>query len=221
MGIGQLNYMGRMILTLFVIISYLVMWIVDNHPLNYIHLISLIFFCAIGWWLGKQYDRKKFDSEKDELTNIYNRRFVMRVAPNLLLLAKRKNKKLGISIVDVDNFKSINDIYGHQIGDSVLRDISTALVKVTRENDIVARWGGDEILIISLLMKTKFPKPILQRIERKLNEVSQQNNVNVTVSIGTAIFPDDGINFDELIKEADKNMYIFKSTKKNNCAQIN
>lgn len=197
------------------------MWIVDNHPLNFIHLISLIFFCEIGWWLGKQYDRKKDDSEKDELTNIYNRRFVMRVAPKLLLLAKRKNKKLGISIVDVDNFKSINDNYGHQIGDSVLRDISTALVKVMRENDIVARWGGDEILIISLLMKTKFPEPILQRIERKLNEVSQQNNVNVTVSIGTAVFPDDGMSFDELIKEADRNMYIFKSTKKNNYAKIN
>jgi diguanylate cyclase (GGDEF)-like protein len=220
-GIEKLNYNGRIAVTLFVIISSLVMWIIGNQPLSYFYLIFSICFLSIGWWFGKQYDKVKFYCDKDELTKTYNRRFVMGIAPKLLLLAKRKNKKLSVSIIDVDNFKSINDLYGHQMGDRVLRDISDSLVKVTRENDIIARWGGDEFLIISPLIKTRNPKLIIQRIEHQLNLVSQQYNVNVSVSIGTAIYPDDGTSFNKLINEADRNMYFFKSTQKNNHLKIN
>ncbi len=164
--------------------------------------------------MGNQYDKVKFHSEKDQLTNLYNRRFVQIIAPKLLALALRKSKKLCISFVDVDNFKPINDNYGHEVGDKILHDIASVITKVTRENDIVARWGGDEILIISPLLTAKKPKDLNQRIQEKLTEVSQRNRINVSVSIGTAIFPDDGISFSELVKKADRNMYLYKAAKK-------
>lgn len=210
-----MEYTGRAFTAIFVIVMCLVMWSIGGHTLNYFHLITLILFSGIGWWMGNQYDEAKFNSEKDELTNLYNRRFVHMIAPNLLALARRKNKKISIYFVDVDNFKPINDAYGHDIGDKILRDIAAVILKVTRENDVVARWGGDEILIISPLLKAKNTELLIQRIEEKLNEVSKLNGVTVSVSIGTAIFPDDGLSFSELIKEADRKMYSYKSIKKN------
>ncbi|NMD68659.1 GGDEF domain-containing protein [Bacillus sp. DNRA2] len=214
-----MEYTGRVFTTIFVIVLCIVMWSIDGLTLNYFHLLALSFFSGIAWWMGSQYDKAKYNSEKDELTNLYNRRFVQMIAPNLIALARRKNKKICISFVDVDNFKPINDMYGHEIGDKILHDIAAAILKVTRENDIVARWGGDEILVISPLVKTKNPELLIRRIEEELNEVSRLNNIIVSVSIGTAIFPDDGMVLSELIKEADRKMYLFKAAKKTTYAK--
>ena len=182
-------------------------------PRIYFHIIVSVFFCIIGWWLGKQYDMVKFSSEKDVLTNVYNRRFIQIITPKLLTLAKRKKEQLAVSITDVDNFKLINDSYGHDFGDRILKGISDTLVKSTRKSDIVARWGGDEILIISPFIDTKYSKLIIQRIENELKKFSQQMDVDVSVSIGIAIYPDDGASLHELIKVADRNMYNFKTSK--------
>lgn len=214
-----MEYTGRIFTTIFVSAMWFLMWYFGGHTLSFLQLVTLIFFCGIGWWMGNQYDKSKFHSEKDQLTNLYNRRYVQMIAPNLFALAIRKNKKICIYFIDVDNFKPINDIYGHENGDKILHDIAACIIKVTRENDVVARWGGDEILIISPLLKNKNPNHIIRSIEEKLSEVPRLNNVTVSVSIGTAIFPDDGINLSELIKEADRKMYLNKSGKKNNCAK--
>lgn len=208
------KYTGRMIITMFIIISYFVMWYIVNEPPSYFYLFASIFFCIIGWKLGKQYDKAKFLSEKDVLTNVFNRRFVEKVTPKLMALAKRSNKKLGVSVIDVDNFKSINDTYGHDMGDVVLRSITKALVNATRDSDTIARWGGDEILIISPLIDLTYPDLIFQRVENELKEISKEIDLYISVSIGTALYPDDGKSLNDLIKIADRNMYKFKFSKK-------
>jgi diguanylate cyclase (GGDEF)-like protein len=208
------KYTGRIIITIFFIISYFVMWYIGNEPLNYFYLVASILFCIFGWLFGKQYDKAKYFSEKDVLTDVFNRRFVERITPKLMALAQRNNKKIGVSVVDVDNFKAINDTYGHDIGDKVLQGIANALVKATRESDTVARWGGDEILIISPLMTIKCPQLLIQRVEKELKEISHAVDVYISVSIGTALYPDDGTSLNDLIKVADRNMYKFKFSKK-------
>lgn len=213
----QVKYTGRIAITIFVIVSYLAMWGIGNQPISSFRLVALVFFCIMGWWLGKQYDMAKFYAEKDVLTNVYNRRVVEIITPKLLALAERNKKQLAVFIIDIDNFKLINDSYGHDFGDKILKGVSDTLVKSTRKSDIVIRWGGDEILIIAPFINIKSSKLIIQRIENELKKFSQQMGVKVSLSIGTAHYPDDGTSIHEIIKVADRNMYKLKISKKDFC----
>lgn len=107
-----------------------------------------------------QYDKAKYFSEKDTLTGVYNRRFVEAIFPKLLAQVERKNEQLSLSIVDCNDFKPINDTYGHKIGDEVLITLSSLLAGEIRKSDIVARWGGDEFLIFFLMLTKKVFDPL-------------------------------------------------------------
>ncbi|XFO67319.1 hypothetical protein SPSIL_035140 [Sporomusa silvacetica DSM 10669] len=121
-----------------------------NLSFSYPPILGIV-CCIVAWWMGKQYDRAKFYSEKDSLTGLYNRRYVDKVISSLLIQMNRKNAKLSICILDCDNFKYINDKYGHDKGDFVLQEFSRVLVATNKKSNIVARWGGDEFLIIAPL----------------------------------------------------------------------
>jgi diguanylate cyclase (GGDEF)-like protein len=167
----------------------------------------------LSWWLGKQYDKAKFFSEKDYLTGVYNRRFVEEKFPKLVALSERQKQQLAIFVIDLNNFKQLNDTVGHHSGDKALKLLATILEINTRQSDIVARWGGDEFLIIAPVTDLQGAKKIRAKIEEKVNEELKkylQVKVNVGVSIGIALYPDDAKSFDELLKVADKNMYELK-----------
>ena len=102
----------------------------------------------MGFWAGLQFDKARFLSERDLLTGMYNRRFVTNTFKQLASLVDRTNSQLFVLLIDCDNFKSINDCYGHNKGDQVLKKIGETLIETTRKSDIVARWGGDEFLIM-------------------------------------------------------------------------
>ncbi|GAB7388693.1 hypothetical protein BSNK01_25310 [Bacillaceae bacterium] len=164
-------------------------------------------FALLGSWLGHAYDRAKIFAEKDFLTGLYNRRFIAAIFPKLQSQAERSGKSLALLLVDLDQFKKINDACGHKAGDEVLVRLAEILVRNTRQTDFVARWGGDEFLIIAPSTDREGAEEIEARIKHKLRQFSGEKKIQVDASIGIAIYPDDARTFDELVKAADEKMY--------------
>ncbi|MGG2067324.1 GGDEF domain-containing protein [Bacillus sp. S14(2024)] len=211
-----MKYTGRIIgiLGIFLLHSiYIFYYYFRDKAVEPLDFYSYPFLIFLGYWGGKQYDKVRFYSEKDELTGIYNRRFVMGTYEKIISLAARTNNKLFVLVVDCDNFKTINDTYGHHQGDIILAKISKTLVESTKKSDIVARWGGDEFLVIGHYKDETSLQALLQRLEEKLENFSNQIQIPIMVSIGSAIYPDHNNNLFELIKIADNKMYHSKTSK--------
>ncbi|MEH6937904.1 GGDEF domain-containing protein [Bacillus sp. JJ664] len=211
-----MNYTGRIFgsLGLFLLHSvYIFYYYLRDKSVEPLDLYSYPFLIMFGYWAGTQYDKVRFYSEKDELTGIYNRRFVMNTYEKITALAERVNSKLFILVIDCDNFKTINDTYGHHNGDMVLSKIAETLVASTRKSDIVARWGGDEFLVIGHYNEEVGLQIVLQRLEENLRYLSNQVKIPIQASIGSAIFPIHSKDLFELIKTADEKMYHSKTTK--------
>ncbi|KSU89238.1 MULTISPECIES: GGDEF domain-containing protein [Bacillales] len=211
-----MKYTGRIFgsLGLFLLHSvYIFYYFFRDGEVEPLDLYSYPLLIWIGYWGGKQFDKVRFYSEKDELTGIYNRRFVMNTYEKITSIAERTNSKLYVLVIDCDNFKAINDTYGHHNGDMVLIKISETLVDSTRKSDIVARWGGDEFLVIGLCNEEADLQTILQRLEEHLKNLAYQINLPIKASIGSAIYPNHSKDLFELIKIADDKMYNSKETK--------
>ncbi|MDZ7844484.1 MAG: GGDEF domain-containing protein, partial [Anaerolineales bacterium] len=121
---------------------------------------------------------------------------------------------------DLDNFKEINDTYGHAAGDAVLQAVGERMVDILRESDLVARWGGDEFTILLYdVGDTESLQIVANKIFSALEkpvDIDQQSLV-VEVSMGTAKYPRDGEDIDTLLRHADAAMYEAKKTTGNSC----
>jgi diguanylate cyclase (GGDEF)-like protein len=111
-------------------------------------LATFPFLMVVAYLAGLQYDKVRYLSDMDSLTGLYNRRFVVNSFPKIAALTDRSHSKLFVLVIDCDDFKDINDKYGHNNGDTVLEKIGVLLLSAMRKSDVVARWGGDEFLII-------------------------------------------------------------------------
>lgn len=153
-------------------------------------------------------------SIRDFLTGMYNRRFLDEYQGIVLSAAKRDNHKAAIIMLDLNDFKQINDVYGHAVGDLVLMETSRILKGVTRGSEAAFRLGGDEFLMVIPEIKNKGSLKII--IERLSGIFSQGFNVHdhkikVSLSIGYALFPEDGEDIDSLLKKADERLYAEKT----------
>ena len=169
-------------------------------------------------------EKLKYMAYYDQLTAIPNRILFFDRAITALKLAKRERKMVGILYVDIDDFKSINDELGHDIGDLLLKDISNRLKSCIRDSDTVARLGGDEFAIIMINISNKNDIKILaKRILRKNKESLKinKNKISPKTSIGISIYPKDGKNIEELLKCADIAMYASKEQSYNNYSFFN
>ncbi|WP_378955790.1 GGDEF domain-containing protein [Pelosinus sp. sgz500959] len=215
-----MQYTGRIAACLIVLTAITVMrlyaYVYVGYPLTAPPIIGVIFL-FIAFKAGGQYDKVKFFSEKDSLTGCYNRRFINTIFPTLLAKVKKNNEKLSVALLDCDNFKTINDAHGHVKGDFVLQELSTLLLTHIRKSDMVARWGGDEFLIIAPYADENDIKVIVHRFEEKLKELSGSLKMSITVSSGFATYPQDAQRIDELINIADRNMYVLKKRKTDHC----
>jgi diguanylate cyclase (GGDEF)-like protein len=214
-----MKYSGRIVIISVVVLLILAIRIYGilyyNYPSFQFPLIG-IFIVFASWLLGTQYDKLKFLSEKDVLTTLYNRRYMLHIFPKLIASVDRKQEKLILYFIDVDDFKIINDTRGHEIGDQVLQRISNVLMLHSQKRDIVARWAGDEFLILSPFSVDRSKAMMINRIENELKLLSQEFNIAISVSIGTAAYPHEAQTLDDLLHAADQAMYTLKSEKKNN-----
>lgn len=211
---GIMKYTGRIICSIFVLLIFIITRLFAYNCLNYpitAPTVVGIICLFIAWWLGKQYDEAKYYSDKDALSGLYNRRFVDKVLPLLLAQMDRRNAKLCIAVLDCDNFKAINDTFGHKKGDLVIEDFSGILSTCIRKSDIIARWGGDEFLIVAPYADKEDIGIIIARFKDKLREVSEKLHIEISISVGIAVYPDDTRNLDDLITIADTAMYSNKS----------
>ncbi len=157
---------------------------------------------------------------RDGLTGLYNRKFLEEHSKKLIPQAKREKFNIGVLLLDMDHFKAVNDEYGHDIGDKVLKELSRILLENVRESDIVVRYGGEEFMVLLLNVKsTENALDIANKIRIKVSE----NDIDVyagaklrkTVSIGLSLFPDDSTNFESVIKNADIALYEAKNKGRN------
>jgi len=133
------------------------------------------------------------------------------------IIEKRETSKSHVlMMIDIDNFKKINDYFGHNIGDQVLKNIAKIILNSTRNSDFVGRYGGEEFLVFLPYTDIKNGFFIAERIRKSTeNYAIQSIKQTVSVSIGISIFPENGLILDELIKKADKAMYFAKNLGKN------
>ncbi|WP_185806960.1 sensor domain-containing diguanylate cyclase [Bacillus salinus] len=154
----------------------------------------------------------------DEITDLPNRKLLNRHIEKALARSKRHNHNFTIMFIDIDDFKKVNDTQGHDAGDILLKKIARRLIECIREEDLIARIGGDEfVLVFEETCKTDI-EVIAQRI---LDYVALPYNINgeeakISLSIGISMYPDDGENKETLIIHADKAMYSAKNNGKNN-----
>lgn len=153
-------------------------------------------------------------SEYDGLTNLLNRRAFQNIYKELCDTYKSSKKRFSILMADIDNFKLINDTYGHQVGDKVLKDVAGCVKQNVRGKDIVARYGGEEIIIVLRDIDKEEARIIADRIRHSISILSV-DGINVTVSIGIVTFGVDSCDRENLINVADKCLYKAKSIGKN------
>ncbi len=156
-------------------------------------------------------------SNSDELTGLPNRRFFQAYAEKQIAQAERNNDDLALLYIDLDGFKMVNDTAGHAAGDQVLQIMAERFKQFLRKNELIARLGGDEFCLLIYGNIDEFE--INNLIKRLKNECIQEIVLNGTtftldMSLGIAIFPDDGTSYDELISCADQRMYADKKLKK-------
>ncbi len=145
----------------------------------------------------------------DELTGALNRRFLNLIVDREIQRSKRYKHKFSIMIADLDNFKTINDTYGHLTGDSALRFFAKTIKDSLRSADSVIRYGGDEFIVILPNTDLEGAKNVGSRILSLLKE-KRFNSINLSASIGVATFPEHGNSWDEVFQAADQALYTSK-----------
>jgi len=146
----------------------------------------------------------------DSLTGLPNRILFNRKFDMAIQNAKKKGNMFAVLSLDIDNFKSVNDSYGHDMGDHVLIEISGRLSGVMRKNDILARFGGDEFVILLYQIDCKDDAIfVAERVLREFYKMVRimDHDINLTVSVGIALFPENGLEMNMLIKKLDQSMY--------------
>lgn len=162
---------------------------------------------------------------QDELTGIGNSRLLQKVVEDEIIRSKRYGKGFSLAFVDIDDFKAINDNFGHREGDRVLASIAKFLGEHIREVDQVFRLGGDEFVILLLEADPKACVNAVARIKNQLansckNEVFSKRHMDITASFGMASYPIDGKTYNTLLESADRLMYAGKKNGKNQvCAR--
>jgi diguanylate cyclase (GGDEF)-like protein/PAS domain S-box-containing protein len=154
----------------------------------------------------------------DILTNMPNRVLLADLLNQAMLQCKRRNRSLAVAFMDLDGFKAVNDLYGHNVGDELLIKLSQRMKEVLRAGDTLARIGGDEFIAVMVgLESIEDSKPVLKRLlKAAAGPVNLDDAViQVSASIGVSLYPQDHVDADLLMRHADQAMYVAKQAGKN------
>lgn len=156
----------------------------------------------------------RIQSVRDALTGLYNRRYLEETLEREVRRAVRADQELGILMLDLDHFKTFNDTYGHEAGDTVLRETGSFVARSIRAEDIVCRFGGEEFVVILPTANLEASRTRAERIRSKLRELTVLHNGQslgrITVSIGVSALPVNGTSSKELLEAADAALYQAK-----------
>ena len=186
------------------------------HPNDMQPLESVADICATAIQNAHYVDKVKQLAYIDGLTGIFNRRFFeLRIAEEIER-ARRFETSMAVIMVDIDQFKRLNDEFGHLLGDEVLRQVSSIFSQQLRKIDVVCRYGGEEFAILLSQTSLQHAASVAEKL-RRLVETWQFPGVPrpVTISVGSATYPDHGLTRDELVKAADAGLYAAKQAGRN------
>ncbi len=167
--------------------------------------------------VARLYEQLKELAAIDSLTGLANRRCFLGRLDSEIARSRRAGYTLSIALLDLDGFKGVNDAYGHIVGDDVLRQVAEALGRSARQSDLVARFGGDEFILL-------FPESTRDGVHRALKHLSIPEipvlnglggRTQVSFSWGSATWPDDGQDSPALLQVADARLYAMKQARKN------
>lgn len=195
------------------------------------HIPMSLFFMLLGLIMGillamylyrenRKYMHWKKQSDTDPLTDLYNRRYLMDRLKQETMRSRRYQRPMSLLMIDVDDFKSFNDTYGHNNGDLILRLVSLTLRSIIREPDVIARYAGDEFIVILPESNVKEAGFTAERIQAELAKVGQvikfsETDLKITLSIGVTEYTSDIGNLDAFIEKVDQAMYTAKTEGKN------
>ncbi len=160
-------------------------------------------------------DRLERLAIRDELTGLYNYRYLQSRLTEEFKRAERYREPLACAMVDIDHFKTFNDRYGHDVGDLVLEEVAERLLAAVREVDVVARYGGEEFLLVLPSTHLSGALTVANRVWRSIGErefdLGEGRSERITISVGVALYPSRGVsNRDALLKSADRALYRAK-----------
>jgi diguanylate cyclase (GGDEF)-like protein len=214
---------------LFALLSAFIWYSVDTvfsaHPYSHPLIpvwntgVRLVLFLIIIQFLAQlkfQINIEKSLSRTDSLTGVLNGRGFAEVSEKLFELASRHGRPTCLAYLDLDNFKQVNDLYGHSEGDKVLQTVGEILLESLRKTEVAGRLGGDEFAIALPETSEAGARSVFDKLRKNLAMAMRQNNWSVGFSIGVISFDTPPSNFDEAIKLADALMYQVKKGGKNN-----
>jgi diguanylate cyclase (GGDEF)-like protein len=213
-GLGQLYYALN---------ESVAMWLTEltRHPFDLI--VYLLTGLAVGWVALlrrelRMYKRASNEARYDPLTGLLNRASFVANLNDIIMFSRQQQGQAGVLFVDLDKFKYVNDTYGHDIGDELLKQVGRILKASVRQGDIVARLGGDEfMLVLTGLQEASSAAAIADKIVKALSTPFklQGKDIRIGASVGISIYPADGETADDLIKAADTAMYNVKAAGRN------
>jgi diguanylate cyclase (GGDEF)-like protein len=156
--------------------------------------------------------RAEYLATHDEVTGLPNRRWFMDEVPRSLIRAARRREKVAVLYLDLDGFKSVNDRFGHHVGDAVLSDVADTITATVRSADSVARVGGDEfVILLENVASTSAARSVGHKIiDTIAGLVVNAEGARIGVSVGLATYPDDATDAETLLQTADQAMYAAK-----------
>jgi diguanylate cyclase (GGDEF)-like protein/putative nucleotidyltransferase with HDIG domain len=164
------------------------------------------------------FEQTQEDSLTDPLTSLPNRRSMFAHLSRELARAERLKSELGLIVMDIDEFKAINDTYGHHVGDHALRQVAATLQTALRSYDLCVRYAGDEFIVVLAECSRDVVEAKRRELQQRVNqieiEVRAGKTVRIAVSAGASVFPHDGTTYEALLAEADHRMYRDKAARR-------
>ncbi|HKA45085.1 MAG TPA: EAL domain-containing protein [Burkholderiales bacterium] len=190
------------------------------------HAVEDVYGRPVGWlWLFEDVTRQRqtadqliYLAERDALTGLYNRHRFNEELARMVVDAQRNDSRVALLFFDLDDFKFINDTFGHRAGDAMLIRVAGEVAGQVRRNEIFARLGGDEFAILVPDISDEMLRVLAERITRSIalvRSVFEGQSLRLTSSLGIAVFPDHADNVEDLIARADTAMYQAKEAGKN------
>jgi len=166
-------------------------------------------------------EKLRTQSMRDPLTGLYNRRYMEDALERYLSLAERSGASTAVMMIDLDNFKNLNDEHGHAKGDAVLRDVAAQMVGGLRPSDVICRYGGEEFLVILPNCSLDDAAAKAEQLRARIETLSEAHQVSVSASFGVAAVPQTSIASTDLVPQADAALYRAKVSGKNQvvCAE--
>lgn len=185
---------------------------------TFILLISgaIIVYAMTAVSLSVSQRRKQLQrlANRDHLTDLYNRRFFISFIHHQMSVALREKKSFTLALADIDHFKTINDTYGHDVGDKVLQAVADCFKRYLAQHDVACRWGGEEFLIYLPENDVSSATPVIEAIAAVIRDIGIEN-LTVTMSFGL-VESDGSEALDTLLQRADALMYQAKSLGRDN-----